>query len=243
MIATDDLLTRAKNDIYLRLLGDELLGDVPVLIDDEHDMEAREVVTRGPGNYRNGRTGACIVVAALGSPSLSTGETPMPIMDIAVDIECLEDVLVNAGASGTGVDAGEMVARVVQSLHGCHFDDRFSGLRLDERGGIAELWTERAGLRGYRARFVATGGAFRTLPTCALVLASVDDGAMTLTCATDGATIRYTTDGSYPGAANPSALVYEEPIPVSPGDVIRAGAEKTGCNASKIVLLHAVEDV
>ncbi|HRQ87213.1 MAG TPA: chitobiase/beta-hexosaminidase C-terminal domain-containing protein [Bacteroidia bacterium] len=236
MIPKDNLLLQAKTDVYHRLLGDDFLSNVPILIDDERDLDNREAVARGAGNSRNGKTGACIVVATLASDRLSTGETPTPVMDLAVVIECLEDVLVNAGPDGTGINAGELVARCVQLLHLSHFDDRFTGLRFDDRGGLAELLTNDAGLRGYAVRFVA---GFAVAPTCAPVSATFDAGLCSLACATPDASIYYTMDGSYPGSGNPEADLYLDPFPVSPGGEVRAAAQKEGCNASKIVLVHA----
>jgi hypothetical protein len=240
-IPKDNLLYRAKRDVYYRLLGDEALAAVPVLVDDEGDPEARDKVALGTGNTRAGKTGAAVVVAAVGITGLDSGETPSPLMQVAMEIECLEDVLVNEGPDGTGVTAGELVARVVQSLHASHYDDRFTGLRLPEDGGIRELLTERAGLRGFAVRMVASHAAFGVIPTVASVSASIDgEGLVVLACATPEATIHYTLDGSYPGPGNPDALVYSTPISVTPPATIRAAATKTGLNPSKIILAHDI---
>lgn len=242
MIAKDNLLLKAKTDVYHRLLSDEGLAFVPILLDDEHDLEDRDALDRGPGNERNGKTGACVTVMAVGTPTLSTGETPSPQMNLTIEIEVVEDVLVNAGDDGTGWSAAQIAARLVQTLHLSHFDDRFTGLRLADRGGIAELLPDpdRVGHRGYLLRFEASHSSFATVPTCASVAAAVATGNCTLTTATSGATIYYTLDGSYPGSGNPAATAYTAPFAVSPGAQVRAAAEKSGMNPSKIVLFHAV---
>ena len=51
---------------------------------------------------------------------------------------------------------------------------------------------------------------------------------ITITTSTDGASIRYTTDGSYPTSS--SGTIYTEPIPVSETTTIRAIAYKSGWN-------------
>ena len=55
---------------------------------------------------------------------------------------------------------------------------------------------------------------------------------VTLACATDGAEIRYTTDGSAPTASSP---LYEGAFSISSNATIRARAFKVGCVASEVV--------
>jgi hypothetical protein len=55
---------------------------------------------------------------------------------------------------------------------------------------------------------------------------------LTITCATPGATIYYTTNGSPPGTTN--GAEYTGPVPVARTTVIRARAEKTGCFATAV---------
>jgi hypothetical protein len=52
-------------------------------------------------------------------------------------------------------------------------------------------------------------------------------GILTLSCATPGATIKYTLDGSFPAADianNPSSFHYTGPFYVDPGITVRAAA-------------------
>lgn len=240
MIAIDSLLLQAKADIHHRLLGDEALASVPVLRADDHDAEARDQLALGPRNWRAGKTGACVVVSAIGVLGLDTANTPSPLMAVGVEIECLEDVLLNAGDDGTGIDAAGLVARVVQSLHLSHYDDRFTGLALAKRAPVAELYPDEPGVRGFAVRFEAGGMAFATVATCAPVTCAVDGGLAALSCATEGADIHYTLDGGYPGPGNPDALAYSAPFAASPGDRIRAAASKTGLNPSKLVSVYVV---
>lgn len=63
---------------------------------------------------------------------------------------------------------------------------------------------------------------------------------VTLTCATEGAVIRYTTDGSDPTEAS---AVYTGPITVIDDTTIRARAYKSGMNASAVVAAIYTYDV
>ncbi|HEV2329247.1 MAG TPA: chitobiase/beta-hexosaminidase C-terminal domain-containing protein [Verrucomicrobiae bacterium] len=56
----------------------------------------------------------------------------------------------------------------------------------------------------------------------------------TLTCATMGATIYYTTDGTFPGPANGAAQVYGNPFNVAGGTQVRAAAYLNGIKGSPV---------
>jgi hypothetical protein len=53
-----------------------------------------------------------------------------------------------------------------------------------------------------------------------------------LTDLTGGATIYYTTDGSYPGKGSATALVYAAPFAVAPGTVVQWAGYKAGMRGS-----------
>jgi len=55
-------------------------------------------------------------------------------------------------------------------------------------------------------------------------LLSIEAGLVVMTCATDGAAIHYTTDGSYPGPENAEALTYSTPLDVTERTTFRMGA-------------------
>lgn len=240
MIPLDNILIASKWDLYYRLRADPTLDDVPILVDDEHDVDTREQIAKGPGNYRNGKTGACIIIADMAVSGMESNNTPTPVMEVAFLIECLEDVLINAGADGTGINAGQLAARVTQSLHLLHVDDRFSGLALDKNEGIVEIAMKQKGQRGWSLRFVAGSSSFAKVASVQSVTATFAAGAITLLCATSGASIYYTTDGSYPSSANPAATLYVTPVTLASGTLVRAAAEKADMDASKFVFTHAM---
>ncbi len=45
----------------------------------------------------------------------------------------------------------------------------------------------------------------------------------TITCSTAGASIYYTTDGSFPWSGNPNATLYTAPFPIPPDDMLGTG--------------------
>ena len=81
------------------------------------------------------------------------------------------------------------------------------------------------------------GGGGSSTPTVSTVTASTASGAVasgtaiSLSCATDGATIYYTVDGSVPTIAS---TVYTTPISITAAKTIKAIAVKTGSNNSAV---------
>ena len=77
------------------------------------------------------------------------------------------------------------------------------------------------------------------LPVCERPAISVSGGYVTITCATEGATIHYTTDGS---PATSSSTSYSEPFAKGSATTIRAIATKAGyVNSSEATLLPPTE--
>lgn len=77
------------------------------------------------------------------------------------------------------------------------------------------------------------------LPQCATPIVSVSNGTVTITCATGGATIRYTTDGS---PATPTSTVYTGPFVKGSISTIRAIATKGGyITSSEAILMPPTE--
>ena len=77
------------------------------------------------------------------------------------------------------------------------------------------------------------------LPVCERPVISVSGGIVTITCATEGATIRYTTNGD---PATSSSTSYSEPFVKGDNSTIRAIATKAGyVNSSEATLLPPTE--
>lgn len=77
------------------------------------------------------------------------------------------------------------------------------------------------------------------LPACERPVISISGGTVTITCATGGATIRYTTDGS---PATSTSTVYTGPFAKGDASTFRAIATKTGyVTSSEAILLPPTE--
>jgi hypothetical protein len=77
---------------------------------------------------------------------------------------------------------------------------------------------------------------------CVDVTLTADNLDVTLATATDGATIYYTTDGSFPWSGNSEAEIYAGEFSVDSGTTVRAAAYKSGLDGSN-VLTRIVEGI
>jgi hypothetical protein len=116
-------------------------------------------------------------------------------------------------------------------------------LTVDDSDFLIRPELEAATVTGVGARYfgIPTPGAVNNLGFIGYVADtkfSHDRGfydtnfALTITCATPGATIRYTTNGTAPSETN--GLVYSAPIPITRTTVLRAGAFKAGYQPSDL---------
>jgi hypothetical protein len=62
------------------------------------------------------------------------------------------------------------------------------------------------------------------LPKVARPVIAVADSTLTLSCTTAAATIWWTADGTWPGPANPTANLYDQPVLIPSVDTVRAAA-------------------
>lgn len=245
-IVADDLLLSIKRDTFHRLMSDAFLAPVPIFMRDEHDLDERiDNALRGLKTRKNadgsaseeGRTGACIAIQAVDVAEVERENTPTPGMGCRVLLEVMEHVNKNAATNtGTGINAAELVARVVQCLHGCHMDRRYTGMKLAPNNPVIDMNLP-TGQRGYIVTFEISDVFFCHYDDAPFVTIAVAAGEVTLT-ASGADSIYYTTDGSYPGPGNPEATLYSAAFsePTSPY-TIRAAAQRSGYNDTKAVAL------
>jgi len=220
----DTLIFDLQTEMRMRLESCAYLDDI-VILQDNHGLTESDVeqVLNVFMPESGKASGACVIVM---KPQGMKSDSDSPLFDITarINVQILTLPLVNDSTSGggSGKQAETIKAWVMTELH-----DYFSGaLRLTLR--MAEKpWSPvddaADGVVSYLVHFETTT-AFGSRARVATPGITVSGGEATLTCGTDGAAIYYTTDGSYPGAANAAATLYSAPFPVADGDVIRAGA-------------------
>lgn len=178
----------------------------------------------------NGKWGMAIVI---NKPEMVNGtpNSALIVEDATLIIEIVEDMTTNADeTNGTGVTLDDCRAAVALLLHGWSHDGKHA--LTAERSDLIPEDALEAGKRGWQLTFRSKVHA-HTMPTRVTrpVIAITGDW-MTLTCATSGAAIYYTTDGSSPERGTD---LYAEAVDIGElpsGTRIRVAAYKDGLRPS-----------
>jgi hypothetical protein len=178
-----------------------------------------------------GKFGLCCVIS---SPvcRITDENSPGPVQDLDVIISCCENIATNKNATyGTGIRADALAETVKRLLHlWCH--DGTHELKITSCEEDRELPGH---LRGWLVGIRSMAHALQPYPFVSTPRAVVEDFFLTITCPTSGASIYFTTNGSYPAADNDEATLYTAPVDVSvlvDGTQIRSAAFKANMRGS-----------
>jgi hypothetical protein len=213
-------------DIYARLQVDPFFSaGVPVLLELKGITERDVAQAISTANNQSGLVGSVVIVLM---PTLlpDAPNAPGPRYDAVYQIQVIDwPVMRRQASGGTQESADDISDRVRQLLHrfgmGRGQTIYFGGQRREPvpDGKVSYVLSFKRTAADSPPVAVATVGISPAGPGPATV---------TLTCATAGASIYYTTDGSYPGSnpvACPTAQLYTGPFPVAAGVTVRAAAE------------------
>lgn len=224
-----DDLELDQQDFVSLLEGDASFATVAVLKEEKGDIEADILQSLATLNAKAGKIGACAVV--LQPVELATDpNTPNPEHRVRFSVQVFDQPLFNAGADGTGKDVWQLARRIRQLCHRRDFG----------RGLYVWLSTEDAPQAdpGRRSRVVTFEKLIQEESVTRLGAPLIDpeDGGaapqnVTIT-PPEGASIRYTLDGSYPTEA--TGTLYSEPIAIAAACTLRAVAYKAGALPSNV---------
>jgi hypothetical protein len=150
--------------------------------------------------------------------------------------------LAYAGRVFPGTDSGVFVGNFVHAINGTSPANRYDPVLTPPHADLtAEVvafsvfgvstFRITAKIAGSAGNSIAVSSANSAVSFASATLAGGTDGGsqLTLTTATPGASIRYTTNGTYPTPA--AGTLYTAPFPPPPvGTTVRAAAYKTGLN-------------
>jgi hypothetical protein len=156
-----------------------------------------------------------------------------PQTKIIYSVRVSERIEINMGPRGTGVSAEEVCIHLAQLFHltmlngrNCLFVDPNYLQPVNDRDDPNLT---------YLVHFLCETN-FPRVSKVATPIVAPNSGAapqsVTLTCATAGAAIYYTTDGSYPSSKN--GTLYGAPIDIEAACILRAAAEKAGMQQSSV---------
>lgn len=206
-----DPLLQCQDDFTARLLADDYLAQVTVLKQRDGVVESDIEVALGTLNTRAGKLGACVVVLMPDLEPKQENVSP-PESDLFQPLQVIESPLVNWGDDGTKLSAEQIAARLRRLFH------RFYDGSVGTWYLAGDVPVSRNGGQVSRVVRFRRHHQDEALPKVLAPTISIEGSELpytvTLSCATEGATIRYTFDGSLPTAANEAAQAYIEPFTV-----------------------------
>jgi hypothetical protein len=149
----------------------------------------------------------------------------------------LEERITNQTAAvGTQLTAEEVAQRVAEILHGAT-DDLWGGGMFADGPIIEDVASDVVppGILGKRVKLNLRLRRQQTERAATPVPALQEDNTTAFTCATAGAAIYYTLDGSFPGKANANAVLYAAPFTPEVGQTLRAAAYADGLLPSHVI--------
>jgi len=218
------ILSSIQQQCADRLQSDPLFADVPVLTERIADIDSEIARALGPLNEQGGKNGlVAIVLTPTANVNFENVFGPF-FDDIHVVVRVIENVPVNQDTTnGTNVAAADAAEKICSLLH--HFQpDSANGPMTAQKPSIA-LGNDPRNL-SYDCHFKASGGLTSVPPQAAMPGIAPSSGVFTLSCATAGAAIFYTLDGSNPMPRN--GTLYTAPFTPGTGLTLNARAFLAG---------------
>lgn len=218
-----EFLDRLQDDIAGRLAADEFFAHIPVGAQHK-GVIADDIAQALQALAGDGTEAGAGVIVMMPSRTVPHPNIPGPAYDLTITIRAMEIPFINRAEGGTNRTATAISLRIEHLLHQLTLSgvvltaQRVGGLQ-DAAGGVAS---------DVDISFRYGLPAANRVQAPSMTLAG---SLVTLSSATSGATIRYTTDGSYPGL---TAAAYTAPFAAASGTTIRAVAYAAGRQASDL---------
>lgn len=216
-----DPLEYAQEMFAGRIAADPYFSDITVLQQRKGvtDDDIRQAL--GTLDEKSGKCGACVVVLM---PSLKpkNGNAPSPTYSIQLVVQVLDYPTANLGESGTGKSCEQIAQRVRQLCHLLTTGEKSAWVFA----GSDPMQVEE-GSNSYGVAFTRESGDPHLAKVANVQVAESGTGpiSLALSCATAGAVIRYTLDGTYPAESNAAAVLYTAPVEISTPTTLLAVAE------------------
>lgn len=235
MSTTVQQVSAIKNAFKARIQSAPLVVDnsLVVVTDDEANLAGVIDAAIKGGTAK----GIYIIVTCMAGKESAVNALGPLVYQISVDVH--EKMFVNRSTpenaeifNGTNIYAEHLAEHVRLWCKGMNFPGLFNCIPIDSPLNITGVdnmfgdWHASALCNAQSLITEFTGGRVQD------VRFSTTQGVTTMSCATTGAAIYYTTDGTYPSAQNSTATLYTAPTTIS--GTINAVAYKANCIASNV---------
>ncbi len=228
------ILEIIQDDCADKLNSEDLFSTISVVAVRKLQIVS-EIARRLPHlTVKNSKVGCGVLV---GMPVIDVVDpnVPGPQLEVRLPFRVQENPTINQGSGGTQKSAEEVALNILKIVHQFQLAG-FVGFYGD-KGAITPN-TEFEGLVTYD---VTLTGRLGTTPLTKCAMPTIAEATLTITlaCATSGAAIYYTADGTFPGSTNlvsngGTAVLYTVPFAVTSGTVVRYAAFKTGLIGSDV---------
>lgn len=217
---SDDLLETLQADVFAVLKATPALALANVILNDAETTDSKIENALKTLTPTGGKRGLALVVLR---PEITEGEKnlPGPPLTLRIEIQCVEHPLLNRGADGTGVRSSQAALNALATLHLRHMG---TCLLFADKDPIKPVQVKTGYVSDAVTLYAKFAGLVMDKPLG--ITPTIADDDITLTCATGGAAIYYTVDGSFP--AETAGTLYEAPFAApDAGTTIRAAAYVT----------------
>lgn len=213
------------------LRAESYFNDITVITEDVKDIEKEITVALG-------KIGICCVIITPKAGGVKHGVKPVYFGAVDFVVSVFELTAVNRYGTGSKKKALDVAEMVVATLHAHRPEGIAESIHVQEPA--IQLVADRK-LLIYDTRFGTMGGLNYAVPQVAAPVVTQDGGNATITCATPGAVLVYSTDGvTYPSPRNangetPTAYFYTAPFATAGASSIKVRAWLPGYRQSALV--------
>ncbi len=230
---SESILELDQEDMTGRLQADPSFINTVKVFAQRRGITENDVMTAlGATNQQGQKTG---LVAIVLMPKLTTDATaaPGPRYFTRYAVQVIDWPLMRRVQGGAGISGETIAERIRVILHYFAFGRGQTIVFDGMEPAPLEDQTQVSYILYFKRLSVDNPGIKVVMPTI-----SPKEGAapqtVTLTGASAGAAIYYTTDGTYPSSQNPTALLYSGAITISTACTLRAAAELSGSQQSNV---------
>ena len=248
----EQTIEEIQDDIYERLIAVPFLADVKIHNERKGEILDNIIKSLGVFNDRGtGKIGACIIVL---SP-VASAEFPEAIdspLNIDLTIRVLENPIFNDHATKGTLLGGLTLARHIYRLFHHFRPVGILNSLIPQTPTIVPVEDPVAPV-AFEIRFSSSESNNLSATKVAMPIFDPSGNAglietgspvdITCTCATAGAVMYYTTDGTLPHVGNPNATQYTVPVSLSGNLLFRVGAFKASYYPSDVNMLVSTDNL